>query len=346
MLTFAGDGRKTLQGTLAAEGLDLTPYVSTVRLLTGSERNWNRRPIALDGLNGVDVDLRLSAARVTIGIRQARAHRGRRQSARRQSDGRDRRIAGLRRHASRARSGSPIRPRRRPQGADCSSPTSISSNASASSSACAGSRARAISAFSLDSSGASVYDLTKALNGTATLTSRKGAIAGVNVEQFLRRLERSPLSGRGDLRGGKTPYDLLAINLKITQGTASVEDVRIEAPAVRLALAGSASIPARELDLKGTASPAGERGRRAPPPSSCRSWCRGRGTIRWCWPDPQSLINRSGAAAPLLDAVRNRLKREPRRQPQAATPPAAAARTGRQPTPAGANRIVRGITAR
>ena len=43
VLTFATDGRQTLQGTLAADGLDLTPYVSTVRLLTGSERDWNRR---------------------------------------------------------------------------------------------------------------------------------------------------------------------------------------------------------------------------------------------------------------------------------------------------------------
>jgi len=64
VLTF--DGRQTLQGTLAAEGLDLTPYVSTVRFLTSGERGWDSRPIALDGLQGMDVDLRLSAARVTI----------------------------------------------------------------------------------------------------------------------------------------------------------------------------------------------------------------------------------------------------------------------------------------
>ena len=84
--------------------------------------------------------------------------------------------------------------------------------------------------------------------------SRKGAIAGINVEQLLKRLERSPLSGGGELRSGRTPYDLLAVNLRITQGTVNVEDVRIEGPTVRLGLAGSASIPARDLDLSGTAS--------------------------------------------------------------------------------------------
>ena len=41
VLTFAADGRQTLQGTLAADSLDLTPYVSTVRLLAANERAWN-----------------------------------------------------------------------------------------------------------------------------------------------------------------------------------------------------------------------------------------------------------------------------------------------------------------
>ena len=66
VLTFATDGRKTLQGTLAAEALDLTPYVSTVRLLTSNQREWNSGPITLDGLSGIDLDLRLSAAKVVL----------------------------------------------------------------------------------------------------------------------------------------------------------------------------------------------------------------------------------------------------------------------------------------
>ena len=50
-------------------------------------------------------------------------------------------------------------------------------------------------AFAIESEGASVYELTKALNGTADLFSRKGAITGLNVEHLLRRIERRPLSG-------------------------------------------------------------------------------------------------------------------------------------------------------
>src|SRR5439155_358505 len=55
------DGQQSWQGTLAAEGLDLTPYVSTVRLLTGGERGWDSKPIALDIFDRVQLDLRLSA---------------------------------------------------------------------------------------------------------------------------------------------------------------------------------------------------------------------------------------------------------------------------------------------
>ena len=176
--------------------------------------------------------------------------------------------------------------------------------------------------FTLDSSGASVYDLSKALNGTANLTSRKGAIAGVNIEQFLRRLERSPLSGRGDLRGGRTPYDLLAITLKITQGTAEVEEARIEAAPVRLGLVGTASIPARDFDLKGTATLMASTAADAPAAFELPFLVQGPWDDPLVWPDPQILINRSGAAAPLLDAVRNRLKRDAR---PAAEPPVSAA---------------------
>jgi AsmA protein len=163
--------------------------------------------------------------------------------------------------------------------------------------------------FSLESSGASVYALTKALNGTAALTSRKGAIAGLNVEQLLRRIERKPLSGGGDFRIGKTPYDTLTVNLKIVNGVANVEDVRMEGAAVGLGLSGTASIPARELDLRGTASLLSAGPTVAPgvlPAFELPFMVQGPWNDPIMLPDPQSRLQRSGAAAPLLDAMRNR----------------------------------------
>jgi AsmA protein len=317
VLTFAGDGRKTLQGTLAVEGLDLTPYLTGARVLTDGKHNWSRRQIALDSLHALDVDLRLSAARVTI----ATAKLGRTAVAANLRGG-DLTVAigesqafggvvqgsfGLVNTAA----GTDLKTQLQFTDVDLEQ--------------CLGEllgvrriEGKGNLGFILDSSGASIYDLTQALNGTASVTSRKGTIAGVNIEQFLRRLERSPLSGRGELRGGKTPFDLLAISLKITQGTAQVEEARVEAPAVRLAFMGSASVPTRELDLKGTATLMVSAAADAPTAFELPFVIQGPWEDPLVWPDPQILIKRSGAAAPLLDAVRNRLNRDAR--PPAAPP--------------------------
>ena len=88
----------------------------------------------------------------------------------------------------------------------------------------------------------------------ATLTGHDGAISGFNAEQLLKRLERRPLSGGGNFRSGSTPYDTLNVAVKFADGIATAEDVRVEGPAARLTLTGTASVPAREFDLKGTAS--------------------------------------------------------------------------------------------
>jgi len=95
VLTYAADGRRTLQGTLAADNLDVTPYLSTIRLMAGNAPRLDRMPIRLDGFNNFDLDLRLSAARVTIG-NASLAHRGRRQFARRTTGRHGGRIASLR----------------------------------------------------------------------------------------------------------------------------------------------------------------------------------------------------------------------------------------------------------
>ncbi len=94
----------------------------------------------------------------------------------------------------------------------------------------------------------------------------------------LKRLERRPLSGAGNFRSGSTPYDKLTIALKFSDGIATAEDIRVEGPAARLTLTGTASVPAREYDMKGIASLVVGAERRAPA-SNCRSWCRARGTI-------------------------------------------------------------------
>ncbi len=133
------------------------------------------------------------------------------------------------------------------------------------------------------------------------MNAHSGALVGINVEQLLRRLERRPLSGNGDFRSGRTPFDDLLIDMTIAQGTVSVDKMHVDGPAVRLALNGQASVPMRDLDLKGTATLIStETDNQFELPFVVQ----GRWDDPILLPDAQSLIRHSGAAAPLLDAVK------------------------------------------
>jgi AsmA protein len=88
----------------------------------------------------------------------------------------------------------------------------------------------------------------------------------------------------------------------------------MEGPSVGLALTGSASIPARELDLRGTASllsVSASGANAAVPAFELPFMVQGPWDDPIILPDPQSRIQRSGAAQPILDAARNRSARDP-----------------------------------
>jgi AsmA protein len=305
-LTFATSGRKTLQGTLAADALDLTPYVSTIRLLTGNEREWSRTLITLEGLTGFDLDLRMSAARIAIG----NAKFGRTAVATNLRGGRLIVTIGESQAFDGIINGS-FGLASVESGAEVKAQLQFANvNLEACLSQLFGIRrleGRGNLALNIEGSGTSVLGLTHRLNGSATLTGEQGALAGFNIEQLLRRLERRPLSAGGDFRSGRTPYDSLMVTLKIAQGTVAVENVRMDGPAVKLVLGGSASIPTRDIDLKGTATLLASS---SGPGFDLPFVVQGPWDDPLMLPDPQSLIRRSGAAAPLLDAVRGRGTRD------------------------------------
>ena len=85
-------------------------------------------------------------------------------------------------------------------------------------------------------------------------TARQGAITGFNVEQLLKRLEQRPLSIGGDFRRGRTPFEQLTVTSRSRKAWRPSRTCGSRAAQVRLALGGSASIPARDLDLRGTAA--------------------------------------------------------------------------------------------
>ena len=302
VLTLSSGDHRMVQGTLAADALDLTPYVTGMRLLAANERKWDQLPIALDGLADLNLDLRLSAASIKI----ATAQLGRTAVAANMRDGKldvtigeSQAYGGVVKGAvGIASANGGVEAMTHVQFVDVDLESCLGQVFGIQKIA-----GRGNLMLNIDGSGDSVLALTNTLNGTASLTAHSGALVGLNVEQLLRRLERRPLSGNGDFRSGRTPFDQLVLNLAIDHGMVAVQDMHIDGPAVRLAVGGQASVPMRDLDLKGTATLI----------SSATTTefelpfvVQGRWDDPIMLPDPQSLIRHSGAAAPLLDAVKGR----------------------------------------
>jgi AsmA protein len=305
VMTYANNGRQSLQATLAADGLDFTPYISTFRLLAGSH-DWNRQLFDLNSLSSTDLDMRLSAARVTVG--QSKLGRtafgaNLRGGALALSVGEAQIYGGIAKGSfglSRADAAADVKAQFQFTDVDLQS--------------CAGElfginklSGRGNLIVSLVASGSSPFGLAQSLDGTATLTGHDGAISGFNAEQLLKRLERRPLSGAGNFRSGSTPYDNLTIAVRFSEGIATAEDIRLEGPAARVTMTGTASLPAREFDMKGVASLTTTN---ATPGFELPFVVQGPWDDPLIFPDPESLIRRSPASQPLLDAVKDRKTRD------------------------------------
>lgn len=307
VMTYANNGRQTLQATLAAGNLDFTPYISTFRLLASGARDWNRQLFDLNSLSTTDLDMRLSAARVTVGpTKLGRTAFGAnlRGGALALSVGEAQMYGGIAKGSfGVARSDAVADVKAQFQFTDvdllaCASElfgiTKLSGRGNLN--------------VSLVASGASPFGLAQSLDGTATLVGHDGAIAGFNVEQLLKRLERRPLSGGGNFRSGSTPYDNLNVAVKFSDGVATAEDIRVESPAARITLTGTASVPSREYDLKGVASlnstSGSDKGFDLP------FVVQGPWDDPLVFPDPDSLIRRSPGAAQLLDSLKDSKARD------------------------------------
>jgi len=307
VITFANNGRPTLQATLAAEALDFTPYVSTFRLLASGARDWNRQLFDVKSLSTTDLDMRLSAARVTVGstkLGRTAIGANLRGGALALSVGEAQMYGGVAKGSfgvARADALADVKAQLLFTDVDlqaCASELFGTSNLTG----------RGNLNISLTASGASPFGLAQSLDGTALLTGHDGAISGFNVEQLLRRLQRQPLSGAGSFRSGSSPYDNLTVAVKFSEGIATAEDIRIEGPAARITLTGTASVPAREYDLKGIASLTSAA-------NGVSSFdlpfvVQGPWDDPLIFPDPESLIRRSPASAPLLDALKDRKNRD------------------------------------
>jgi AsmA protein len=307
VMTYSNNGRQTLQATLAAGALDFTPYISTVRLLASGAHDWNHQLFDLHSLSTTDLDMRLSAAKVTVGsstLGRTALGANLRGGTLALSVGEAQMYGGIAKGTFGIAHSDAV--------ADVKAQfqfTDVDLQACASDLFGVNKlTGRGNLSVALEASGSSPFGLAQSLDGTATLTGHDGAITGFNAEQLLKRLERRPLSGGGNFRNGQTPYDNLNISVRFSDGVATAEDVRLEGPAARLTLTGTASVPQREYDMKGVASLTSAEN--APPGFDLPFVVQGPWDDPLIFPDPESLIRRSPASAPLLDAVKDRKTRD------------------------------------
>jgi AsmA protein len=302
VMTYTNATRPTVQATLAGEALDFTPYLAAFRVLTPG-REWNRQLFEMGILSATDLDIRLSAAKLTIGSA----------SLGRTALGGSVRSGSLALSVGEAQMCNGI-------GKGSLGIGNVDGTAEVKAQfqlvdidlqGCARDFAgtqklsgRGTLVVTVEAAGNNPFALASSLDGTASLTARDGAISGFNAEQLLRRLERRPLSGTSSLRNGQTPYSALTAALKFSDGTATVDDLSLDGPAAKIRLSGTASVPQREYDLKGTASLS--TGARFELPFLIQ----GPWDDPLIFPDPEALIRRSPASAPLLDAVKDRKARE------------------------------------
>jgi len=306
VFNYSGDGGRTLQATLAADALDFTPYASTLKMVAAGH-DWNRQPFDLKSLAGVDLDIRLSAARVTVGATKV---------------GRTALVANLRggaltfsiseaqMYGGSARGSLGIV--RNGAAADVKAQFQLTDvdleSCFAELFAFRRINGRGNVTLALEASGASPFGLTQSLAGDVTLNGHDGALAGYNIEQLLRRLERRPLSGGGEFRNGRTPFDRLTAVLKLDQGIATIQNMRLDGPTVRLTLTGTASVPGREYDMKGVASLVSAPD--APPTFELPFVLQGPWDDPLLFPDSESLMRRSPATAPLIESLQKRSPRD------------------------------------
>jgi len=306
VMAFTTDGRITLQGTLASDEIDLTPFLSTLHVLRTAQRDWSQVPIVLDGLTGLDLDLRVSARRISLGP----AALGRTAVAANLREGRLTVAIGESQAFGGTLTGS-MAIGKAPSGGEIQSQLQFTN---VDLEPCLGDlfgihrlEGKGTLTFTVDATGDSVFAFARTLHGSTTLTANQGALVGYNVEQLLRRLESRPLAARNEFRTGRTPFDKLNVSVKLEHGMAKVEEVRLDGAAIRLGIVGSASIPARDLDLKGTASliPAGAT-ENTPAAFELPFVVQGPWDDPVMLPDTDLLLRRSGAAAPLFEQLRGK----------------------------------------
>lgn len=155
--------------------------------------------------------------------------------------------------------------------------------------------------YTLQTRGSNIQTMMQNLAGNVRSTIRAPEIIGLDLERALRRTERRPLSIPSELRSGQTTFTTADIEAKGENGLLKIERLIASGPGVELSGAGAVSIAERTFQIEIAA--------RQPRQSKQSADAKEAPSLvldvsgPWHAPvlsiDPESLIRRSDAAAPL-----------------------------------------------
>jgi len=242
------DGRPAVSGTLAAETLALEPLLGPPQRLFDPSGGWSAKPFALTPPETFDLDLRLSAGRLNVygqnladtaaslivrdgkasmTLIDATAYGGRLNGeAALTCVGQDLKLSASG-ELSDADLGAAL--------ADFGRPVATGHGAAR---------------FSIKTSGVSPFAAVAALTGTAALEATDGGIAGVNLEEALRRSQRRPIDISRDMRLGGTAFDRLAVSVSLDNGRARIEHGAMASRGVGAELEGIIDLAAQSWALR------------------------------------------------------------------------------------------------
>ncbi len=302
--------RPILQGTLASETTDLSVYQSTLRLTGPNGREWNPVPVRTSHLQDFDLDLRLSCGKLIAGkleIGKAAVALTAKNRLFTAAIG-DSQFYGGTLRGNVSWNAAEEKPSLR---LDANFANFDLERGLGAISGFRNLEGKGSLRLTIASQGSSAREIASALSGKAELSMQQGALAGINAEAVLRRLERRPLSGTTNLRGGRTPFERLVGQIDLDHGVARLSGFEIESPILKVSMKGETSVLQREFDLRGTASLVRPAQQGSEPIAFDLPFViTGNWDNPYLLPDPNALIRHSGAAAPLLDAVRSRAARE------------------------------------
>ncbi len=245
--------RPLVTGTLSAGDMDITSFLTPIWPKQSEQPGWKNSPVDPNVTPDQDLDIRLSAERINLGIVRI-------SNAALSIIARDRNLnitlASSHLFQGSAKGKLSIHPT--DQGFSFSSHASFETlDIGQTTLALMDMRKLEGSLsgkFDIESAGQSIDDMMKSLSGRAEFSIANGTLSGVNISTILKRIETRPLSVIRDMRGGKTDFETMRISCHIANGIATIDDSEMLFAPNTMKLSGSVAVGDRQINLLGEAT--------------------------------------------------------------------------------------------